>query len=276
MHRRTVRSRLGRRIHLFCKRAILQGRFEMKSFVFGWLFALSLLANHVGCCSIRMVGGGCETGACGGLGCDGIASFGSLRSRIADRIRSTNCSSGCGEIYWDEHINEPPVCDPCGCNGEFECGSCRSCPTALGRLRNLWNYQRYMPSSCGECSSCGINPVQGNSSSCSTCAGNTHAENGTSGYSVAPTQTVTSRPASGASGTRVPTPASKPKLEREPSVAPTPVPDANAVYRSNAPAERYSIGSGVPQEAKRTIAKPVVANTKQSLQGKPRLVTNPR
>lgn len=246
----------------------------MKSVLFSWLFALGLFMNHVGCCSIRMVGDSCEMGACGGLGCDGIGSCGSLRSRIANRIRSTNCSSGCGEIYWDEQINEPPVCDPCGCNGEFECGSCRSCPTALGRLRNLWGY-RYMPSNCGECSSC-TTPMRDYSGSCSTCAGNTHAENGIGGHSVAPTQTVTNRPADNSTGARVPTPASKPKLERAPGVAPTPVPDSNAVYRGNAPAERFTIGSGVSPDAKRTIAKPVVANSKQSLQGKPRLVTNPR
>ncbi len=248
----------------------------MKSVLFGWLLGLGLLASHVGCLSIRLVGDGCETGACGGgQDCEGIGSCGSLRSRIADHIRSKNCGSACGEIYWDEHINEPPVCDPCGCNGEFECGSVGSCPTAWGRLKNLWG-TRYVPTNCEECSSCGNLPIQNGSGSCSTCAGNTHAEYPTEGYSAAPTQTMTNRSTGEARGTRVPTPASKPKPERSPNAAPIPFPDSNAHYRQDAPAERFTIGSGVTPNAKTTLAKPVAANSQQFLQSKPRLVTNPR
>ena len=248
----------------------------MKSILFGWLLGLGLFASHVGCCSIRLVGDGCKMDACGGgQDCEGIGSCGSLCSRLADRIRSTNCGSGCGEIYWDEHINEPPVCDPCGCNGEFECGSVGRCPTALGRLKNLWGF-RYVPSNRGECSSCGTAPMRSGSGSCSTCAGNTHAEYATESYSAEPTQTVTRRLNGESGGTRVPTPASKPKPERLPSASPTPFPDSNAHYRQDAPAERFTIGSGVSPTAKSTSAKPVAANSKQFIQSKPRLVTNPR
>ena len=248
----------------------------MKFVLFGWLLGLGILGCHTGCCSIRLVGDRCEMGAYGGdQDCEGIGSCGSLRQRIADRIRSTNCGSACGEIYWDEHINEPPVCDPCGCNGEFNCGSVGSCPSALGRLRNLWGF-RYVPTNRGECSSCGTAPMRGGSDSCSTCAGNTHTEYATEGYSTAPTQTVTSRSTGESGGTRVPTPASKPKPERMPSAAPTPFPDSNALYRQDDPAERFTIGSGVPPTTKTTLAKPVAVNSKQFIQNKPRLVTNPR
>lgn len=267
----------------------------MKSVLFGWLVGLGLLASHIGCCTIRMVGDGCEMGTCGGGQCGegfgggGIGACGTLRSRIADRIRGTNCGSGCGEIYWDEHINEPPVCDPCGCDGEFDCGGGGSCPTVLGRLRNLWGY-RYIPSNCGECTSCETTPSPSSSGSCSTCAGNTHSEYGTEVHAATQTRTIAPRtiaprtmaiqPATEAASERSPTPASKPRPQRvpsaAPSTAPTPVPDANANVRYEAAPERLAIGSGVSAPPKKTVAKPVTANTKQSIQGKPRLVTNPR
>ena len=194
-----------------------------------------------------------------------------------NRIRNTNCSSGCGEIYWDEHINEPPVCDPCGCNGEFECGACRSCPTALGRLRNLWGY-RYVPSNCSECNSGGLTSIHGGSSSCSTCASNTQSSFSSGehvpSYSVPSHGEVTSpRPTEGSMLNRSPTPA-KPKAA--PNVAPQPVPDSNAMYLNEEPAERIAIGSGTAKTKKSTAARPVSSNPKQSVQGKPRLVTNPR
>ncbi len=219
-------------------------------------------------------------GSCSGdMGCEEIGAFSTLRSRIANRIHGTNCGSGCGEIYWDEHINEPPVCDPCGCDNDFECSGNGGCPTALGRLRNLWGY-RYIPSNCGECTSCGTTTSRYSSGSCSTCAGNTHAGNATEVYAAMPPRTMVSEPATEAVTTRSPTPASKPRPQRvpsaAPSAAPTPVPDANAMYRYETTPERLAIGSGVTEPSKRTVARPVTANTKQSIQGKPRLVTNPR
>ena len=244
----------------------------MKTAMFGWLFGLGLLISHVGCCSVRFVGDGCGAGACGDVDCEGVASCGSLRARIADRIRSTNCGSGCGEIYWDEHINEPPVCDPCGCNGEFECGSCRSCPTALGRLRNLWGY-RYMPSSCGECNSCGVTSMHGGASSCSTCASNTQSYDTSDAHVSSHSNTMNPQPTENSVITRTPTPA-KPKSA--PSAAPKPTPDSNATLFDNESTERLVIGSGAAKAKKSTIARPVSTSTKQSVQGKPRLVTNPR
>lgn len=76
----------------------------MKTALFGWLLGFGLLISHVGCCSVRLAGEGCGMAACGDFDCEGVATCGGLRSRIAERIRNTNCSSGCGEIYWDEHI----------------------------------------------------------------------------------------------------------------------------------------------------------------------------
>ena len=251
----------------------------MKSVLFGWLLGIGLLLSHAGCCSVQLVGDGCGMGTCGGGcgvggcvdGCDscGVSAYGSIRSRIANRIRSTNCGSGCGEIYWDEHINEPPVCDPCGCNNEYECNSCRSCPSALARLRSLWGY-RYVPASCEECSSCGTSEMHSGSGSCSTCASNTHSAPMMESHT---TSNHVHTPAS----TRAPTPAARPTPVRENQVAPTPVPDSNASYEYEAtPRERKSVGSGVASKGKTVVARPVSASSRQNTQGRPRLVTNPQ
>ena len=178
-----------------------------------------------------------------------------MRSRIANRIRDTHCSSGCGEIYWDEHINEPPVCDPCGCNGEFECGSCRSCPTALGRLKNLWGY-RYMPSSCGECNSCGLTSNHGGSSSCATCASNTQSSYSSNDHMSSHSEMMSSEPVENSLIKRSPTPA-KPKQAPAPSVTPKPTPDTNAMHMDEDSTERLVIGSGTSKARKTTTARPV-------------------
>lgn len=247
---------------------------KMKSVLFGWMLGLGLLASHFGCCSVRMVGNGFGPGACGDADCSdcgGVSAFGSLRTRVADRIRSTNCGSGCGEIYWDEQINEPPVCDPCGCDGQYQCGACGSCPSVLGRLRSLWGY-RYMPSSCDECSSCGTGSTHSGSGSCSTCASNSYAEPTMSTYG----HTTSSHVASPVSK-QSPTPAAKPRAMRETNVVPEPIPDSNAMFEPNeTPRERMVVGSGVSVGTRTTAASPVSANTKRMVQSKPRLVTNPR
>ena len=243
----------------------------MKSVLFGWLLGLGLMASHIGCCSIRMAGHGCETGSCGSIGCSECGESGrcgTLRSKIANRIRSTNCGSGCGEVYWDEQINEPPVCDPCGCDGQFECGSCNSCPSVLRRLRSLWGY-RYQPSNCEECSSCSTGSTS--SGSCSTCASNTHAEPNNAMFSDSSVRTSTPMEL------HQPMPATKPRAIRDGSTAPEPIPDSNANYqRPQVTRERIAIGSGVSNTGKSTIARPVSSNASQSVKGKPRLVTNPR
>lgn len=241
----------------------------MKTALFGWLLGFGLLISHVGCCSVRFVGDGCGMGACGDVDCE-VGACGSLRSRIANRIRSTHCSSGCGEIYWDEHISEPPVCDPCGCNAGFECGSCQSCPTALGRLRNLWGY-RYVPSDCGECSSCGLTSNHGGSSSCATCAGNTQSSYSSSDPMSSHSELMSYEPTENSVISRSPTPA-KPKQ----APAPKPTPDSNAMRLNEDSPERLVVGSGASKARKSTVARPVSINSKQSIQGKPRLVTNPR
>ncbi|MCY2985767.1 MAG: hypothetical protein NTY15_19250 [Planctomycetota bacterium] len=70
---------------------------------------------------------------------------------------------------------------------------------------------------------------------------------------------------------RSPTPA-KPKQ----APAPKPTPDSNAMRLNEDSPERLVVGSGASKARKSTVARPVSINSKQSIQGKPRLVTNPR
>lgn len=250
----------------------------MKSVLFGWLLGLGLLASHVGCCSIQLDGGhGCGLSSCGecnecGGGFDhGInVPFGGVRSRIANHISGARCAASCGEVYWDEHINEPPVCDPCGCNGEFTGETCGTCPTALGRLRNLWGY-RYHPSNCDSCTSCGSGGVTGvaSHSTCSSCSGGSHVEHApstTHSHAAEPKrESVPSQP----------TPAVRPSTEPvAPEAAPAPVPDPSAMRRPSSN-ERLTIGSGVTASnaPKSVKARSVSTSGARTVQARPKLVT---
>jgi hypothetical protein len=65
---------------------------------------------------------GAQDGACGdqvqcGSGCDG----GKCDGRLCRRLWSAmfHCT-GCGELYWNEWINDPPACvEPCDCYGNY-------------------------------------------------------------------------------------------------------------------------------------------------------------
>lgn len=199
----------------------------MKSFVFGWV-ALFALALQVGCCGIQVVdryGNSCGTGC--GVGYEGIG----LRERMATHFASTHCSSGCGEVYWDEQINEPPVCDPCGCGNEFiGTASCGRCPGALSRIRELWGFH-YVPSDCSTCS-VGYTGVS-DCSSCSSCDSGVVVSGDSYEFEAEDVQTVPLAPihSSRPSSSSQPTPA-KPR----PQATPASIPDGNARYRS-APAK---------------------------------------
>ncbi len=89
-----------------------------------WLCLLWFACS--GCACVQSVpAGNCGTAACrGGLG------SGVLLDLIA-------CRGGCGEIYVDEWVNEPPTPDQCGfpCGG---CGHCVQCQPVRNALRLLW------------------------------------------------------------------------------------------------------------------------------------------
>lgn len=282
----------------------LWGDDGMKSALGLWLVLAGLIMSHAGCCSVQMRGDSCGmstcgtshygtepcgTGGCGNNECGECRSFevpfSGVGKRVVNRIKSAHCSSGCGEIYWDEHINDPPVCDPCGCNGEFTGERCGSCPTALGRLRNLWGY-RYRPSGNDGCSSCADGHITSSgSSTCSSCSSGPTHETITHN---APARVQSSQPAVQGMKSQMnpargePTPA-VPRIQKmpEPSTV-TPIPDPNAMRRARSNPSQVAIGSGisfddgaqieVPQSTRSVKAKP----TSTTAQAPRRLVTNPK
>ena len=128
------------------------------------LIVSSLLLSATGCvCMDR--GGGCSMGSTAGpcqTGCDTCAGDGDFPaggplSRLVgwsggcgnckegcDSCSSckVGCGAGCGELYVDEWVNEPPTVDNCGCGECLNCG--RQPVRSLFRL--LWGDQY-----CGSC-----------------------------------------------------------------------------------------------------------------------------
>jgi hypothetical protein len=157
------------------------------------LGVLATLSLQIGCCSIHVdyegphcgIKPGCSEPACPADTCvaDGACtinglghvrhSFAALKNHAKHNL---TCGSGCGEVYWDEHINEPPVCDPCGCDNEWV-GECGHCKPWYAKLRDLWGYP-YAAAHCansggfGPCTDCGHNSYGGQ---CSNCGHGIHA-----------------------------------------------------------------------------------------------------
>ena len=100
---------------------------------------------------------GCSDGcddACGIHGTQAIFDgswCGALRRGLCRCGTKLACQGGCGEIYWDEQINEPPVCDPCGAQGAWiGGGSTGHYRPWYARMRDLWGY-RYEGADCEDC-----------------------------------------------------------------------------------------------------------------------------
>jgi len=208
-----------------------------------WSIGLvAAIVCQVGCCSVQMNCGtpGCRVtpcaatqpsvceGECGMVGMEPLFhGHGHLKQKIHSWAASTRCTSGCGEVYWGEHISEPPTCDPCGMAGDYT-GGCGSCRPWYSRLRDLWGY-RYEPSGCsqGGCTSCGCSGGGVVSAghfggghgtgSCASCSQGMVSEGEVIHEGEATHSAVQHA---------TPTPA-KPKAQ----VAPTPVPDANASHQ---------------------------------------------
>ncbi len=61
-----------------------------------WFAVCALLLASTGCCCVQGMPGSCGGNSCGG---GGIAAC-------------RSCAGGCGEVYVDEWISEPPTADP--------------------------------------------------------------------------------------------------------------------------------------------------------------------
>lgn len=64
---------------------------------------------------------GCASGACGAPACGTCGPHNLCHFNPLKRLwNAIHCSSGCGEFYFDEWINDPPeACDPCDNYGGF-------------------------------------------------------------------------------------------------------------------------------------------------------------
>ncbi len=223
-------------------------------YLFAFLVALSGILS--GCCGIhRPVGcGSCgvttaRSGACPGL------LHGELAGRICNAITG-GCCSGCGEVYYDEQINEPPTCDPCSGSGEFTGSSCGPCRPLFERLRELWCAPCGSSCSCDSCGSDMYATASGGSGYCPSCrdgvAGNPeqhvhhHAQH-------TPTQTMPQRAKEGTPAVRKSAPNST--LE--------PVPDPNADAPSMSAPFQVEGASTSQRKPTRAIHVPA-AQTRQS------------
>ena len=126
---------------------------HMLRFHFSWLGCLLMLAS-AGCCCVQRVG---PTGDCG-MGACQTANYSS-----GPLMNLISCRGGCGEVYVDEWLSEPPVADNCGfdCGG---CGRCGQCTPIRSALRLLWG--RPFVTSCNT-GLCGPSCEAG----CSSCEG---------------------------------------------------------------------------------------------------------
>ena len=119
------------------------------------LLAAVLVCLQTGCASHFCATGACgavpggvvtECSDCGGGGC------GSCLGRVKSHIHAAlTCGSGCGDLVWDEWIDNPPdCCDPCNDCGQWT--GIRSCLPSPFNYCNLWGART------GDCSA-----------GCSTC-----------------------------------------------------------------------------------------------------------
>ena len=133
----------------------------VSSYRFFVLGTLALCLFQVGCCSVHISTSGKKCGvglaqsACGSSDCGSTACGescqtgiqdrdplfdGTLRHRVKHKIgscaNSIACAGGCGEVYYDESINDPRRCDPCDQSGNWtgESGHCGPWYTKLGHL----------------------------------------------------------------------------------------------------------------------------------------------
>lgn len=111
------------------------------------LGVLLVIGSMLGCCTMHRPPTGCVGGACGvGDDCCAPRCHHGFLSPLEDLLC---CGSGCGEVYWDEWLSDPPdCCDPCDNCGNWigPQGVCGSCAQPLNRC-NLWG-QRHGQDCC--------------------------------------------------------------------------------------------------------------------------------
>lgn len=108
------------------------------------LAVLLVLGSTIGCCSLHRKTPGCVSGACGVDGCGDCCPGPCHHGFLSPLEQLLSCGSGCGEVYWDEWLSDPPdccdPCDPCG-NWIGPQGDCCHCSEPLNHC-NGWG-QRF-------------------------------------------------------------------------------------------------------------------------------------
>lgn len=150
----------------------------------------ALFSLQIGCCTIDL---NCSSRNCSS-GCgprferDPLFD-GTLKHRVKGSIHSCAnkiaCAGGCGEVYWDESINDPAVCDSCGHLGvSSACGG--SCSPWFVRLAKLWGTPYHASCSDGTCNdgSCASGSCLGHGALINHLRGHTRCGSCTHGTSV--------------------------------------------------------------------------------------------
>lgn len=86
-----------------------------------------------------------ECAQCGDVGCHDCVGPGPIHA-----LKGLIHGAGCGDVYWDEWISDPPYrCDPCDDHGNWIGPKC--CPAGiLHSWRSLWG-RRGIGCTCGAC-----------------------------------------------------------------------------------------------------------------------------
>ncbi len=174
------------------------------------LLALLLISSGAGCacgpCG-PMMSGGCADGGCGG---DPMVGPRLLNPGL---LAGASCRAGCGEVYVDEWLNEPPVVDNCGgCGGCNSCGQRQPIRTAL---RLLWGTP-YQGSCEGACDGMGHGSFHTSGSDCGCGASHSSHAHSSHATTMGPSSMM-------APSAPVPVPSSPMEFyERVPSPTPAP------------------------------------------------------
>lgn len=134
---------------MFAKHALIAGMFTVASMFGG------------GCCCVDQCCGGPNAVdalfSCGGTGCGDCCYDSEPGYGPAGYLKHhASCGAGCGEVYVDEWISDPPdPCDPCDHCGNWTGPRC--CPPRWWNTLwfGLWHGHRYTPHHCGPDCGCG-------------------------------------------------------------------------------------------------------------------------
>lgn len=125
-----------------------------------WILTCLMTLVGAGCCCTQGMNtcsscsscSSCPTGGCG----------------VGPLLGRASCRGGCGEVYVDEWVSEPPCIDDCGyCNSG--CDSCRSGRPLGSFLRLLWGTP--YDGGCGCKTGCDSGCSAGCDGGCSSCGG---------------------------------------------------------------------------------------------------------